>query len=439
MPVFLSSRDAGFEAGFVALLGHKREEAEDVDQAVSAIIADVRKCGDQAVIDLTAKFDRLDLTPETIAFSAAEIATEVARVSQEDRAALELAADRIRAYHVRQLPEDASWTDATGATLGWRWTPVSAAGLYVPGGLASYPSSVLMNAIPARVAGVERLVIACPTPGGVVNPLVLLAAQIAGVDNVLRIGGAQAIAALAYGTESIDPVDKITGPGNAYVAAAKRRVFGRVGIDMIAGPSEILVIADGDNDPDWVALDLLSQAEHDESTQSILITTDAGFARAVAAAVDRYLQTLDRRAIAGAAWAQNGAVIVVENLGEAASLANRIAPEHLEILTEDPEALAAKIPHAGAIFLGPWTPEAIGDYVGGPNHVLPTARSARFSSGLNVLDFMKRTTMARMTPEALAAIGPAAERLAASEGLQAHGLSVAARLAKVNRKPEGRS
>ena len=432
MPVFLSSRDAGFEAGFAAVLGQKREEAEDVDRAVTAIIADVRKRGDQAVIELTAKFDRLALTPGTIAFSADEIAAEVARVSPEDRAALELAAARIRAYHERQLPEDASWTDATGATLGWRWTPVSAAGLYVPGGLASYPSSVLMNAIPARVAGVQRLVITCPTPGGVVNPLVLLAAQIAGVDKVLRIGGAQAIAALAYGTESIEPVDKITGPGNAYVAAAKRRVFGRVGIDMIAGPSEILVIADGDNDPDWVALDLLSQAEHDESTQSILITTDAGFARAVAAAVDRYLQTLDRRAIAGAAWAQNGAVIVVETLDEAATLANRIAPEHLEILTEDPEALAAKIPHAGAIFLGSWTPEAIGDYVGGPNHVLPTARSARFSSGLNVLDFMKRTTMARMTPASLAAIGPAAVQLATSEGLQAHGLSVAARLAKVN-------
>jgi histidinol dehydrogenase len=432
MPVFLSSRDAGFEASFGALLGQKREEAEDVDQAVAAIIADVRARGDASVIDLTARFDRLTLTPETIAFSADEIAAEIARVSPEDRAALELAADRIRAYHTRQLPEDASWTDTTGATLGWRWTPVSAAGLYVPGGLASYPSSVLMNAIPARVAGVERLVIACPTPGGAVNPLVLLAAQIAGVDIVLRIGGAQAIAALAYGTQTIAAVDKITGPGNAYVAAAKRRVFGRVGIDMIAGPSEILVIADGDNDPDWVALDLLSQAEHDESTQSILITTDAAFGRAVSDAIDGHLRTLDRRAIAGAAWAQNGAVIVVETLDQAAALANRIAPEHLEILTADPEALAAKIPHAGAIFLGPWTPEAIGDYVGGPNHVLPTARSARFSSGLNVLDFMKRTTMARMTPASLAAIGPAAVRLATSEGLQAHGLSVVARLAKVN-------
>lgn len=432
MPVFLSTRDAGFEAAFAALLGQKREDAEDVDQAVAAIIAEVRARGDQAVIDLTARYDRLRLTAETMAFSATEIASGIARVGPEDRAALELAADRIRAYHTRQVPEDQSWTDATGATLGWRWTPVSAAGLYVPGGSASYPSSVLMNAIPAKVAGVERLVIACPTPGGVVNPLVLLAAQIAGVDTIYRIGGAQAIAALAYGTQTIAPVDKITGPGNAYVAAAKRQVFGRVGIDMIAGPSEILVIADGDNDPDWVALDLLSQAEHDESAQSILITTAAGFGRAVVQAIDRFLQTLDRRAIVGASWAQNGAVIVVDTLDQAATLANRIAPEHLEILTADPEALAARIPHAGAIFLGPWTPEAIGDYVGGPNHVLPTARSARFSSGLSVMDFVKRTTMAKMTPEALKAIGPSAERLAISEGLQAHGLSVRARLDRLN-------
>jgi histidinol dehydrogenase len=316
--------------------------------------------------------------------------------------------------------------------LGWRWTPVSAAGLYVPGGLASYPSSVLMNAIPAKVAGVERLVIACPTPGGVVNPLVLLAARIAGVDLVYRIGGAQAIAALAYGTRTIQPVDKITGPGNAFVAAAKRRVFGRVGIDMIAGPSEILVIADADNDPDWIALDLLSQAEHDESAQSILITPSADFGKAVAAAVAKRLETLDRRAIAGASWAQHGAVIVSRDLAEAATLSNRVAPEHLELCTANPEALSQKITHAGAIFLGQYTPEAIGDYVGGPNHVLPTARSARFSSGLSVLDFLKRTTLAKMTPEALKAIGPAAERLAASESLQAHGLSVRARLDRLN-------
>jgi histidinol dehydrogenase len=432
MPVFLNTADAGFDAAFQALLGQKREEAEDVDQAVAAIIADVRARGDRAVIDLTARFDRLTLAPETLAFSKAEIAAEIAKVGAEDRAALELAAERIRAYHARQKPEDQSWTDATGAMLGWRWTPVSAAGLYVPGGLASYPSSVLMNAIPAKVAGVERLVVACPTPGGVVNPLVLLAAEIAGVDQVFRIGGAQAIAALAYGTGSITPVDKITGPGNAYVAAAKRRVFGRVGIDMIAGPSEILVIADGDNDPDWIALDLLSQAEHDESAQSILITPDAGFGQAVAKAVAKRLETLERRAIAGASWAQHGAVIVTRDLAEAAALSNRVAPEHLELCLADPEGLSRKITHAGAIFLGAYTPEAIGDYVGGPNHVLPTARSARFSSGLSVLDFMKRTTLARMTPAALQAIGPAAERLAISEGLEAHGLSVRARLDRLN-------
>ena len=432
MPLFLDTKDAGFEAGFAALLGMKREEAEDVDATVAAIIADVRARGDAAVIELTARYDRMDLTPGTLAFSPQEIAAEVAKVGAEERAALELAAGRIRAYHERQKPEDAMWTDAAGATLGWRWTPVSAAGLYVPGGTASYPSSVLMNAIPASVAGVERLAICCPTPGGEVNPLVLLAAQLAGVDVIYRIGGAQAVAAMAYGTATIAPVDKITGPGNAWVAAAKRRVFGRVGIDMIAGPSEVLVIATGEQDPDWVAIDLLSQAEHDESAQSILITPDARFGRAVAAAVETRLETLPRRAIAGASWAQNGAVIVVRDLDEAAALSNRIAPEHLEILTPDPEAVAAKCLHAGAIFLGPFTPEAIGDYVGGPNHVLPTARSARFSSGLNVLDFMKRTTLARMTPEALKAIGPAAEVLAASEGLQAHGLSVKARLDRLN-------
>ncbi|SEM54352.1 histidinol dehydrogenase [Gemmobacter aquatilis] len=432
MPHFLATTDAGFEAAFTALLGMKREDSPDVDSAVAAIIADVRARGDAAVIDLTARFDRLALTPETLAFSPDEIAAEVAKVGPEDRAALELAAARIRAYHERQLPENALWQDASGATLGWRWTPVSAAGLYVPGGLASYPSSVLMNAIPAKVAGVERLAIACPTPGGVVNPLVLLAAQIAGVDVIYRIGGAQAIAALAYGTESIAPVDKITGPGNAFVAAAKRRVFGKVGIDMIAGPSEILVIADADNDPDWIALDLLSQAEHDESAQSILVTPDAAFADAVVAAVEKRLKTLERRAIAGASWRDFGAVILTRDLAEAARLSNRVAPEHLELCVADPEALAEQITHAGAIFLGGWTPEAIGDYVGGPNHVLPTARSARFSSGLSVLDFLKRTTLAKMTPEAMAAIGPAAERLAISESLEAHGLSVRARLARLN-------
>ncbi len=434
MPMFLSTRDADFEGRFAALLAMKREEADDVDLAVAAIIADVRARGDAAVLELTARFDRMTLTADQLLFSEDEIEAEIAKVSDDDRAALELAATRIRSYHERQLPEDASWTDAAGATLGWRWTPVTAAGLYVPGGLASYPSSVLMNAIPAKVAGVQRLVVTCPTPGGVVNPLVLLAAQIAGVDQVFRVGGAQAVAALAYGTATIAPVDKITGPGNAYVAAAKRRVFGRVGIDMIAGPSEVLVIADAGNDPDWIALDLLSQAEHDASAQAILITTDAALGRAVAAAVEARLQTIARRDIAGASWRDNGAVIVVDTLDQAAALANRIAPEHLEIMVEDAEALAAKIPHAGAIFLGPWTPEAIGDYVGGPNHVLPTARSARFSSGLSVMDFVKRTTMARMTPAALAAIGPSAERLAISESLEAHGLSVRARLDRLNER-----
>lgn len=432
MPQFLSSADPGFEPAFAALLSMKREDSPDVDSAVADIIAQVRTGGDAALIALTERFDRLRLAPERLAFSEAEIDAEIAKVPAADRAALDLAAARIRAYHERQRPEDARWTDPTGAELGWRWTPVAAAGLYVPGGLASYPSSVLMNAIPAQVAGVGRLVVTVPTPDGVANPLVLLAARLSGVETVYRVGGAQAIAALAYGTETIRPVDKITGPGNAYVAAAKRRVFGQVGIDMIAGPSEILVIADRDNDPDWIALDLLSQAEHDESAQSILITDDAAFGQAVAAAVDKRLQTLARRAIAGASWRDFGAVITVRDLAEAAALSDRIAPEHLELCVADPDALAARITHAGAIFLGPWTPEAIGDYAGGPNHVLPTARSARFSSGLSVLDFMKRTTLARMTPGSLRAIGPAAATLAAAESLEAHGLSVQARLDRLN-------
>lgn len=432
MPHFLDTKDAGFEEAFTALLGMKREDSPDVDAVVAGIIADVRTRGDAAVIELTAKFDRMQLTPETLRFSEAEIEAECAKVSAEDRAALELAAARVRAYHAAQMPEDKRWTDEVGASLGWRWTAVSAAGLYVPGGLASYPSSVLMNAIPAKVAGVERLAIVVPTPDGVANPLVLLAARLAGVDEVYRIGGAQAIAALAYGTQTIAPVDKITGPGNAFVAAAKRRVFGKVGIDMIAGPSEILVIADKDNDPDWIALDLLSQAEHDESAQSILITDDADFGRAVAAAVDKRLETLERRAIAGASWRDFGAVITVRDMDEAVRLSDRIAPEHLELCVDDADALCEKIRHAGAIFIGAWTPEAIGDYIGGPNHVLPTARSARFSSGLSVMDFLKRTTLSRMTPEAIAAIGPSAERLAQSESLEAHGLSVRARLDKLN-------
>ncbi|SDD43077.1 histidinol dehydrogenase [Ruegeria marina] len=432
MPQFLDTADPDFETDFVALLAAKREDSPDVDAVVAEIIADVRARGDDAVIELTQRFDRVTLTPDSLRFSPDEIARAMEQVTPDDRTALELAAERIRAYHVRQMPQDEEWTDASGATLGWRWSAVSAAGLYVPGGLASYPSSVLMNAIPAKVAGVGRLAIAVPTPDGQVNPLVLMAAHLSGVDEVYRIGGAQAIAALAYGTRSVAPVDKITGPGNAFVAAAKRRVFGKVGIDMIAGPSEILVIADRDNDPDWIALDLLSQAEHDESAQSILITDDVGFGRAVADAVSKRLETLERRAIAGASWRDFGAIITVRDMDEAAALSNRIAPEHLELCVADPAALSQKTVHAGAIFLGQYTPEAIGDYVGGPNHVLPTARSARFSSGLSVMDFLKRTTLSQMTPKALRAIGPAAAQLARSESLEAHGLSVLARLERLN-------
>ena len=432
MPQFLDAQAADFEVAFNTLLNAKREDSPDVDAIVAGIIADVRARGDEAVLELTEKFDRIKLTPDTMRVTADEVEEAASQVAPDVRAALELAAERITAYHSRQMPEDAEWTDEAGATLGWRWTPVSAAGLYVPGGLASYPSSVLMNAIPAKVAGVQRLAITVPTPDGILNPAVLLAAKLAGVDEIYRIGGAQAIAALAYGTDTIAPVDKITGPGNAFVAAAKRRVFGKVGIDMIAGPSEILVIADGDNDPDWIALDLLSQAEHDESAQSFLITTDAAFGQAVADAVDKRLETLERRAIAGASWRDFGAIITVPDLATAAALSDRIAPEHLELCVADPVALSKDITHAGAIFLGQWTPEAIGDYIGGPNHVLPTARSARFSSGLSVMDFVKRTTLAQMTPASLRAIGPGAEALAQSESLEAHGLSVTARLRKLN-------
>lgn len=432
MPHFLATSDPDFADQFGAFLARKREADADVDADVAAIIADVADRGDAAVIELTARFDRLELTPATLAFSEAEIDAAVATVPAAERTALELAADRIHVYHERQRPADQRWTDPAGAELGWRWTPVSAAGLYVPGGLASYPSSVLMNAIPARVAGVPRIEICAPTPDGAVNPLVLFAARLAGVRKVWRIGGAQAIAALAHGTETIAPVDKITGPGNAWVAAAKRRVFGRVGIDTIAGPSEVLVIADADNHPDWLALDLLAQAEHDTAAQSILVTDDPAFGQTVASAVEARLQTLARRDIAGASWRDFGAVIIVRDWDEAVAIADRIAPEHLEICTADADALAERVTHAGAIFVGALTPEAIGDYVGGPNHVLPTARSARFSSGLSVLDFMKRTTIARMTPAALRALGPAAVCFAASEGLEAHGLSVTARLERLN-------
>ena len=432
MPHFLDQRDQGFEDAFRSLLARSRGPDSAVDATVAEIIADVRRRGLDAMLELTARLDRLELTPETIAFTEAEIEAAIASVPPAERDALELATERIRAYHLRQLPQDARWTDETGAVLGWRWTPVASAGLYVPGGRASYPSSVLMSAIPARVAGVERLVICAPTPGGAVNPLVLLAARIAGVEAVYRVGGAQAIAALAFGAGPIARVDKIVGPGNAYVAAAKARVFGTVGIDTIAGPSEVLVIADRHNDPDWIALDLLAQAEHDADAQAILVTDDPALAGAVAAAVERRLATLARSAIAGASWRDHGAIITVGRLDDAAALADRIAPEHLQICTADPERLAAHIRNAGAIFLGQATPEAIGDYVAGPSHVLPTAGSARFSSGLSVLDFMKRTSIAGVAPGTLRAIGPAAETLARSEGLEAHALSVAARLERLN-------
>lgn len=427
MPIKLSITDADFEESFVKLLGMKRESDADVDAAVADIIADVRARGDEAVCDYTNKFDRLNIDAAGMVVTKDEVDAAVAAIDADLLQALKLAAERIRSYHDRQMPSDERYTDATGVELGWRWRPVSAAGLYVPGGLASYPSSVLMNAIPAKVAGVERLVMVVPTPDNKMNPLVLAAAWIAGVDEIYRIGGAQAIAALAYGTQTIKPVDKIVGPGNAFVAAAKRRVFGQVGIDMIAGPSEILVVADGSNDPSWVAADLLSQAEHDPVAQSILITDDADFADRVQDAIDAHLEKLPRAEIAGASWRDFGAIVLVENLTQAPALVDRIAPEHLELAVDDPDALAEDIHHAGAIFLGRYTPEAIGDYVAGPNHVLPTARSARFSSGLGVLDFIKRSSLIKCTPESLAKIGPAAIALAESEGLQAHGLSVAIR------------
>ncbi len=427
MPIKLSITEASFEEDFVKLLGMKRESDADVDAAVADIIADVRARGDDAVVEYTNRFDRLSIDVQGMAVTREEVDLAVSDIEPSLLESLKTAATRIRAYHEKQMPADERYTDEIGVELGWRWRPVSAAGLYVPGGLASYPSSVLMNAIPAKVAGVERLVMVVPTPDNKMNPLVLAAARIAGVDEIYRVGGAQAVAALAYGTETIRPVDKIVGPGNAFVAAAKRRVFGQVGIDMIAGPSEILVVADGSNDPSWVAADLLSQAEHDPVAQSILITDDADFADAVQKAIDVHLETLPRAEIAGASWRDFGAVVLVENLDQAPALVDRIAPEHLELAVDDPDALAEKIHHAGAIFLGRYTPEAIGDYVAGPNHVLPTARSARFSSGLGVQDFIKRSSLIKCTPESLAKIGPAAIALAESEGLQAHGLSVAIR------------
>jgi len=428
MPIRLDSADADFEQRFLDLLGGKRESSQDVNDTVAAIIADVRARGDAAVVEYTNSFDRSGVSVATLRITPEEIAAAAAQVSDEVRGALQLAHDRIRAHHEKQKPADSVYTDHLGVTLGTRWTPVDAVGIYVPGGLASYPSSVLMNAVPAKVAGVERIAMVVPTPNGQINAAILLAAQIAGVTEIYRIGGAQAVAALAYGTASIAKVDKITGPGNAYVAAAKRQVFGRVGIDMIAGPSEVLVIADRTGNPDWIAADLLAQAEHDVNAQSILITDDAALADDVARAVEAQLTTLPRAAIARKSWDDYGAIILVEKLSHAVELANIIAAEHLEIITEDPEQLSLGIRNAGAIFLGAHTPEAIGDYVGGSNHVLPTARSARFSSGLGVLDFMKRTSILKCGPDQLRALGPAAMTLGKAEGLDAHARSVGLRL-----------
>lgn len=424
----LNAADATFAADFEKLLFAKREEEEDVAQVVRGIIADVRRRGDAALIELTNKFDRAAITRENLKLSAAEIDAALKVVSKAQLEAIETAARRIEAYHKRQLPADERFTDDTGAVLGWRWTCVDSVGLYVPGGTASYPSSVLMNAIPARVAGVARIVMVTPASGGKISPLVLAAASRAGVTDIYRIGGAQAVAALAYGTQSIAAVDKIVGPGNAYVAAAKREVFGQVGIDSVAGPSEILVIADGQNDPEWIAADLLSQAEHDASSQSILITDDTAFADKVGEAAARQIAQLPRKEIAAKSWNDYGAIITVAKLDDAAALTDRFAPEHLEIATADPDRLYKKVRHAGAIFLGRHTPEAMGDYIAGPNHVLPTSRTARFSSGLSVLDYMKRTTVLGLDPASIAAIGPDAVVLAESEGLDAHARSIAVRL-----------
>jgi histidinol dehydrogenase len=424
----LDTRDKNFAADFEALLFAKREVEEDVAAGAKRIIADVRARGDAALVELSNRFDRANLTEATLKIPAAEIDAAVAQVPAVQKNAIETAAARIEAYHRRQLPEGADFTAGTGGGGGWRWSPGHPAGLYVPGGTASYPSSVLMNAIPARVAGVGRIVMVTPASGGKINPLVLAAARRGGVSDIFRVGGAQAIAALAYGTESIQPVDKIVGPGNTWVAAAKREVFGQVGIDSIAGPSEILVIADDGNDPDWIAADLLSQAEHDASSQSILITNHAGFANRVADAAERALALLPRKEIAARSWNDYGGIIVVQDWDEAAALSDRFAPEHLEIATADPKALLAKVRHAGAIFLGRHTPEAMGDYIAGPNHVLPTSRSARFSSGLSVLDFMKRTTILELDAASITELGPEAIALAEAEGLEGHARSIAVRL-----------
>ncbi|HVB18588.1 MAG TPA: histidinol dehydrogenase [Stellaceae bacterium] len=428
MPVTLTTHDPHFEAAFGALLAAKRESAAEVDDAVAAIIADVASRGDAALVEYTNRFDRVSLTPGRLRLSPNEIAAGAEAAPPDIVAALRFAAERIESFHRLQLPSGIDYVDDAGVRLGQRWRPIAAAGLYVPGGTAAYPSSVLMNAIPAKVAGVERLVMTVPAPDGVLSPLVLAAARMVGIDEVYRVGGAQAVAALAYGTATIAPVDKIVGPGNAYVAAAKRLVFGRVGIDMIAGPSEILVLADRDNNPSWIAADLLSQAEHDSAAQAILIADDAGSAARVERAVTQHLTRLPRAEIAGMSWRNNGAIILVADWDEAIALIDRIAPEHLELAIDEALAVASRVRHAGAIFLGRHTPEAIGDYVAGPNHVLPTARSARFASGLGVLDFMKRTTIVGCDAASFASLAPAAIRLAEAEGLDAHALSLAIRL-----------
>jgi histidinol dehydrogenase len=429
MPIRLNSLSADFPECFRSLLAVKREAAQDVEQAVRSIVADVAARGDSALFELTARFDRIDLAKAGLRVSAAEIETAEKSCHGEALAALKLARDRIETYHLRQKPSgEERFTDSIGVEMGAKWTAIQAVGLYVPGGTAAYPSSVLMNAVPAKVAGVPRLAMAVPAPDGKLNPLVLAAAKLAGVDEVYRIGGAQAVAALAFGTETIAPVAKIVGPGNAYVAIAKRLVFGKVGIDMIAGPSEVLVLADKTGNVDWIAADLLAQAEHDANAQSILITDDAALATQVERAVESQLKTLSRSNVASASWNNFGAVIVVPSLGEALSLVDQIAPEHLEIISADAEQLVSRIRNAGAIFIGAHTPEAIGDYIAGSNHVLPTARSARFSSGLGVLDFMKRTSLLKCGPEQLRALGPAAIALGQAEGLSAHARSIAMRL-----------
>ncbi len=428
MPHRLDTSDPGFEAAFERFLRARRESQADVGRDVAAILARVRDEGDAAVIALTERFDELSLTPATLRFRAAEIEAAAAACDPADLEALGLAAERIRDFHRRQLPENLDYRDSAGLRLGHRWTAVGAVGLYVPGGQAAYPSSVLMNAVPAQVAGVPRIAMTVPTPRGEVNALVLAAARLAGVTEIYRIGGAQAVAALAYGTATIPPVDKIVGPGNAYVAEAKRQVFGTVGIDSIAGPSEVLVVADGANRPDWIAADLLAQAEHDTAAQSILMTDDTDFAAAVEDAVAEQLRSLPKANIAAASWENHGAVIRLRDLSEAPALVDRVAPEHLELAVAEPEALAGGIGNAGAIFLGRYTPEALGDYLAGPNHVLPTDRSARFSSGLSALDYMKRSSIIACDIDGLRQLGPAAVRLAEAEGLHAHARSVAIRL-----------